>query len=538
MKAAFRVIQAAFFFGVIASSSHSGLNCCMEKIGTVYLVGAGPGDAGLFTLRGAELLKRAEVVVYDALVNQDLLRLAPKSAELIYGGKRSKDHAIPQEELNQLLVKKAREGKIVVRLKGGDPYIFGRGGEEAEELAQAGIPFEVVPGVSSITAATNYAGIPITHRDFCSSFTVLTGHEDPTKGSSNLDWAHLAKDRGTKIILMAVERIEQIAEKLIEHGMPPETPVGMVRWGTTGKQQSIQGTLESIGARVKETGFGSPAITVVGEVVKLRKNLNWFEKRPLFGQRVVVTRTREQSSELTARLNELGADVLEIPTIQITAPDRKEDLKDALLGLHEYNWIVFTSPNGVTTFFDYFFKVFDDLRDLGGVRIAAVGPATAAKLKELHLKVDVMPEEYVAGKVAEAMAAEESVENLRVLLMRAEVANRDLPRKLEEMGAIVDDVASYKTVPSTDDLNGAVARLMDTGAEWITFTSSSTVENFNARIPLAGLLKKFPELKTVSIGPETSKALKALGLEPSVEARTHTIAGMIDSVLKQSRKRP
>jgi uroporphyrinogen III methyltransferase/synthase len=500
------------------------------KAGVVYLVGAGPGDAGLMTLRGAELLARADVVVYDALVNADLLKLAPKEAEVIFGGKRAKDHAIPQEELNTLLVKKAKEGKTVVRLKGGDPYTFGRGGEEAEELGAAGVRFEVVPGVSSISAAPNYAGIPITHREHCSSFTVITGHEDPTKPESSIDWSLVAKDKGTKVILMAMERIAEIARTLISHGMSPDTPVGMVRWGTTGHQKSIHGTLGTIEKVITENKFGAPAVTVIGNVVRLRKKLNWFEKRPLFGQRIVVTRTREQASELSRQLLELGAEVLEIPTIKIEPPDNKGDLKDALIALHEYDWVVFTSPNGVTTFFDYFFKAFDDLRDIGGVKIAAVGPATAAKLKELHLKVDAMPDEYVTAKVAKALTDFESIDNLRILLMRAEIANPELPKELESLGAIVDDVASYRTVPETEDRNGAATKMLESGADWITFTSSSTVENFHARFNLPELLKRFPRMKIASIGPETTKTIKALGLDPTVEAKPHNIPSLLNAI--------
>jgi uroporphyrinogen III methyltransferase/synthase len=503
------------------------------KAGIVYLVGAGPGDVGLMTMRGAELLARADVVVYDALVNADLLKLAPKEAEVIYGGKRSKDHAIPQEELNALLVRKAKEGKTVVRLKGGDPYTFGRGGEEAEELGAAGIRFEVVPGVSSISAAPNYAGIPITHREHCSSFTVITGHEDPHKPESNIDWALVAKDKGTKVILMAMERIADIARTLISNGMSPETPVGMVRWGTTGRQTSIQGTLATIEKIIAENNFGAPAVTVIGDVVNLRDKLNWFENRPLFGQRIVVTRTRDQASELSRQLLELGAEVLEIPTIKIEPPDNKDGLKDALLGLHEYDWVVFTSPNGVTTFFDYFFKAFDDLRDIGGVKIAAVGPATAAKLKELHLKVDAMPEEYVSLRIAKALTDYESIDNLRILLMRAEIANRELPKELETLGAIVDDVASYRTVPETEDRNGAAAKLIENGADWITFTSSSTVENFHARFNLPEILKRFPKTKVVSIGPETTKTLEALGVKPTVEAKPHNLSGMVNAIQRK-----
>ena len=507
----------------------------MKSKGIVYLVGAGPGDAGLLTVRGAELIARADVLVYDALVNPDLLRLAPKTAEIIYGGKRAKDHAIPQEEMNQLLVKKAKEGKVVVRLKGGDPYIFGRGGEEAEELHEAGIDFEVVPGISSTFAAPNYAGIPVTHRDFCSAYTVITGHEDPTKDESAIDWAALAKTPGTKIVLMGVERIRQIAAKFIENGLPAKTPVAMVRWGTTGRQKTIEGTLATIADVVEKTGFTAPAVTIIGGVVSLRKKLNWFEKRPLFGQRIVVTRTRDQASQLSNQLSERGAHVLEIPTIKITDPEERIALVEAMAGISAYDWLVFTSPNGVTSFFDYFFKAHDDIRAIGICRIAAVGPATAAKLKEQHLRVDAMPEEYVATKVAEAISKKDNVENLRVLILRAEVASPELPKQLEELGAIVDDVACYRTVPETEDLNGAAAKLVEEGADWVTFTSSSTVENFHARFNLPELKKKFPGLKLLSIGPETSKAITALGLQPDVEAKPHNIDGMVSALEKAAK---
>ena len=505
----------------------------MTTPGTVFLVGAGPGDPGLLTLRGAEVLGRADVVVYDALVNQDLLRLAPKGAEIIYGGKRSRDHAIPQDQLNQLLVDKAKTGKCVVRLKGGDPYVFGRGGEEAQELRAAGVPFEVVPGISSFIAAPNYAGVPLTHRDHCSSFTVFTGHEDPTKDSSSLDLAWLAKTPGTKVILMGVERIRVLAKQLVDQGMSPETPVGMIRWGTTTRQETLFGTLANIADRVAETGFSAPAVTIIGGVVTLRNELDWFGARPLTGQRIVVTRTREQASEVSRRFRGLGAEVLEIPTIKIAPPTDKQALIDALLELNSYEWLIFTSPNGVTSFFDAFFKSFKDLRDLGGCRIAAVGPATAAKLKELHLQVDLMPEEYVSSKIAEAFKSEQSIENLNVLLLRAEVANPDLPKALVvELGAIVDDVACYKTVPETEDVTGAAAKMQEEGADWITFTSASTVENFHARFPLPELLKQFPGIKIASIGPETTKAITALGLQPTTEADPHNIDGLIDAVQK------
>lgn len=508
----------------------------MKSKGTVYLVGAGPGDAGLLTLRGAELLRRADVVIYDVLANPELLRLAPRSAEFIPRGSRTSDKALTQDQLNALMISKAGEGKCVVRLKGGDPYIFGRGGEEAEELAAANIPFEVVPGVSSIVAAPNYAGIPLTHRGLASTFTVLTGHEDPDKESSDLDFEEIARIPGTKVILMGLKRLRELTETLIARGMPPETAVAMIRRGTTGAQQSVEGTLATIADIAAKEKITAPAMTIIGDVVKLRNKLNWFEHRPLFGQRVVVTRTREQASQLSRRLHELGAEVLEIPTIKILPPseDRRQDLIDALLELNSYNWLVFTSPNGVTAFFDLFFKRFQDLRDIGGARIAAIGPATAAKLKELHLQVDLMPDEALASKIAAEFDKFETVENLKVCLLRAEVANPDLPKALEELGAIVDDIPVYQTAPETEDLNGAVANLAEGGAEWITFTSASTVEHFHARFDLPKLLKKFPQAKLASIGPETSKAIRALGLDPAAEAKDHSIEGMVQLLVKQA----
>ncbi len=510
----------------------------MKSTGTVYLVGAGPGDAGLLTLRGAELLARAEVVVYDALVNPELLRLAPRSAEIIYGGKRGGQQTIPQNELNQLLIAKAKHGKTVVRLKGGDPYVFGRGGEEAEQLADGGVDFEVVPGVSSFVAVPNYAGVPLTHRDFCSRLTLITGHEDPAKEASTIDWAHVAKTPGTKVIMMGTDRIGQIAATLIAGGTPAETPIAMVRWGTTGRQQSIDGTLANIAEVASREKIAPPTVAVVGEVVKLRSKLNWFERRPLFGQRVVVTRSLGQAGQLARRLQECGAEVLEVPTIKFEPPTRRTDVVDALLELNAYDWLMFTSPNGVSTFFEYFFRQFHDLRDLGGARIAAVGPATANKLKELHLQVDLMPDEAIGSAVAEAFTQYQTIDNLKICLLRAEVANRELPAALEALGAIVDDIACYKTVPEREDVTGAATKLAETGADWVTFTSGSTVEQFHERFDLSALRARFPHMKLASIGPETSKALAALGLKPTVEAKQHTMDGLVGALLAANKSKP
>ncbi len=503
----------------------------MKSKGIVYLVGAGPGDPGLMTLRGAELLKRAEVVVYDVLVNPALLRLAPPTAELI---SRKKLGATPmaQDELNETMLARAKEGKCVVRLKGGDPFVFGRGGEEAEILAAAKIPFEVIPGVSSITAVPNYAGIPLTHRDHCSSFTVFTGHGDPSDADTSLRYEQIAHIPGTKVVLMGTDKLEEWSQALIKNGLPAQTPVAIIQHGTTGRQASVVGTLATIAKLAAEKKISPPALTIVGDVVKLRGKLNWYENLPLFGQRIVVTRRPEQTSSFAARLTELGAGVLEVPTIKIEQTTRREELVEMLLEINSYDWLVFTSANGVTAFFDLFFKRFKDMRDIGGARIAAVGPATAAKLQELHVQVDLQPEEYTGRKVAEAFAKFETIENLKMCLLRAEAANKDLPLGLQEMGAIVDDIAVYRTVPELEDRTGSTDQLLACGADWVTFTSSSTVEHFHARFDLPALLKKFPSLKTASIGPETTKTIQALGLKPTLEAKAHTTDGLIASLVK------
>jgi uroporphyrinogen III methyltransferase / synthase len=504
----------------------------VKSIGAVYLVGAGPGDVGLLTLRGAELLRRADVVLYDALVNPDLLRLAPPSAELIA---RGKNMTMPLKEITALLIARARDGKCVVRLKGGDPYIFGRGGEEAEALADAGIPFEVVPGVSSIVAAPNYAGIPLTHREHCSSFTVFTGHSDSADAATALHYAQIAKIPGTKVVLMGTDNLDDWTKLLIAQGMPPGMPVAIVQWGTLGKQKSAAGTLATIAGLAAKEKIVPPALTIVGDVVKLREKLNWFEQRPLFGQRIVITRARSQAGDFTQRLAELGAAVLDIPVIKTVPTTDKQAVVDVLLELNAYDWLVFTSANGVTMFFDLFFRRFQDLRDLGGARIAAVGPATAAKLRELHLQVDLTPDEALGTNIAETLAKFESVENLKICLLRAGEANPDLPRELEQLGAIVDDIAIYHTVAETEDLSEASASLLESGADWITFTSGSTIQHFHARFDLPKLLKKFPQIKLASIGPETSKAIRALGLTPALEAKEHTTDGLIAELLRVSR---
>src|SRR5256714_14761183 len=356
--------------------------------GKCFLVGAGPGDLGLVTLRAKELLERADVIVYDALVNPETLSWAPADAEIIFAGKRAGEKTFSQDEINALLIEKSGIGKNVVRLKGGDPFVFGRGGEEAEALAAAGIDFEIVPGIQSAIAAPAYAGIPITHRDQNSHVTFFAGHEDPAKSESAIDFDALAKLGGTQVMLMGVDRLAAITREMLEHGSRKNLPVALVRLGTLGHQKTIVGTLENIAARARAAGFERPAVAIFGDVVSLRKDLNWFEKRPLFGKRIVVTRTRKQASGLSSQLRALGADVLQLPTIRIEPPSDLREFAELVQDAHSYDWIVFTSPNGVDAFFEIFFKLYDDAREIGPATIAAIGRAPPHRARDFHLHID------------------------------------------------------------------------------------------------------------------------------------------------------
>src|SRR5438105_1255719 len=370
--------------------------------GKVYLVGAGPGDLGLVTLRAKQYIEQADVIVHDHLANPEMLGWARDDAEIIYAGKRAGEHSLSQQEINTLLVEKACGGKQVVRLKGGDPFVFGRGAEEAKAIVDAGIEFEIVPGITSAIAGPAYAGIPVTHRAENSHVTFFTGHEDPGKTESAIDYAALAKLGGTQVMLMGVERLEAITSEMLKQGARQDLPVALVRWATTGRQETLTGTLKNIAPRAADRGFQAPAVAVFGEVVALRESLNWYEKRPLSGKRIVVTRSRKQASTLSGKLRELGAQVLELPTIRIEPPSDLRAFAELVQDAHMYDWIVFTSANGVEAFFEIFFKLYDDAREIGGVRIAAVGPATAPRIKDFHLHVDLQPEEVVAEAVAHA----------------------------------------------------------------------------------------------------------------------------------------
>jgi len=498
-----------------------------SSTGICYLIGAGPGDPGLFTIRGRDCLEAADCIVYDYLCNPELLQFAKPGAEIIYAGKKAGQHTMPQDAINALLVEKTSAGKVVARMKGGDPFVFGRGGEEAEALADAHLPYEIVPGISSAIAGPAYAGIPVTHRAHTSVLSFFTGHEDPAKAETSVPYEQLAKIGGTRVLLMGVERLQQITAELLAHGASPELPVALIHRATTPRQKTLIGTLSDIAARARDAEFEAPAVAVFGEVVHARRRLNWFESRPLFGKRIAVTRTRKQAGQLIRSLRDLGADAFELPTIRIEPPEDLREFGELVQDAHIYDWIVFTSPNGVDAFFDMFFKLYDDLRSIGGVRIAAIGPATAERVRARHLAVDLQPEKFVAEAVVEAFRKQESVENLRFLLPRAAQTREVLGRELTAQGAIVDEVAAYRTVPETGDPTGGIARFREQGADLITFTSSSTVENFlDLQLPIpAGLL-------TASIGPVTSETLRARGWKVDIESPRHDIPGLVAAIRK------
>jgi len=496
--------------------------------GICYLVGAGPGDPGLITVRGRECLESADVVVYDYLCNPDLLHWAKEGAEVVYAGKKGSDPKSDQQSINQLIIKKAQEGKTVVRLKGGDPLVFGRGGEEAAELKAAGLRFEIVPGISSAFAAPAYAGIPVTHRLYNSSLTVFSGHEDPSKKAPAINYQNIAQADGTKIVLMGVERLGGICSQLLAHGARADTPCALIRWATTGGQETLTATLGEIAAVAEKRKFRAPAVLVIGEVVKLRDDLNWFENRPLFGKRVIVTRTRRTAGALSEKLRALGADVIELPGTRIENPSDEMAFAELVMDCHRYDWIIFSSPNGVERFFKIFYKIYKDAREIGGAKIAAVGPGTAAKVKEYHLSVDLAPEKSHAEGLAEAFGKlGSSMENLTMLWVRPESARRVLAERLGAAGVILDEAVAYRTVPATDEISGALERFHQEGADIATFTSSSSVEGF---LRLGLELPK--RLKTASIGPATSQTLRDAGLKADIEATEHTIDGLVAAVGK------
>ena len=496
--------------------------------GFVHLVGAGPGDPGLLTVAGRRALEGAEVVVHDRLGTEELLPLCRPGARLLNAGKAPGRAAMTQEEINAALVEHGLAGRRVVRLKGGDPFVFGRGGEEAEALAAAGVPFEVIPGITSAISAPAYAGIPVTHRGLSTSFTVVTGHEDPTKPSEQTDWGALARVPGTLVILMGMGRLAAIAAALVEGGRPPTEPVGVVQWGTTPRQRSIVGTLASIAADVEEAGLGSPAVVVVGAVAGLAPTIGWLERRPLIGRTVVVTRARAQASDLSDRLRSLGAAVVELPAIRI-APLGLDPVADAALAaIGDYELVVLTSVNGVDALFARLAEHGRDARSLSArATVVAIGPATAERLAAHGVRADIVPERFVAEGILDALA-DRPLDGVRALVARARGSRHLLIDGLEARGARVDEVELYEAVPEPAD---AAARASALGADYLTFTASSTVRSFTGLLDAGerGRLAAGP--RVVSIGPITSATAREEGLTIHAEAREHTIPGLIDALL-------
>ena len=474
----------------------------------VYLIGAGPGDPGLLTIKGKDILEKADVVVYDYLANDTLLGYARPDAERIYVGKVAGNHALPQDGINKLIIEKAKEGKIVARLKGGDPYIFGRGGEEAEELLDAGVPFEEVPGISSTIAGPAYAGIPLTHRSFSSSVTLITGHENPDKPGSVHNWKALAASANTLVFVMGMKNLPDIARNLIEAGLSPDTPAALVHWGTTAKHRSLASTLGTLHEEGVRQGFTNPSVIIVGKVVTLRDRLNWFEQKPLLGRSVVVTRAREQASGLAAQLADLGAEVNQFPTIDIKPLEDYSSVDAAVRNLGAYDWLIFTSANGVKCFWERLEAQGLDARALYGLQVAAIGPATAQAVRT------------------------HGMDGKKILLPRAREAREVLPEELRKAGAQVDVLPVYETVPAAARRDEVLQRLEAGTLDAVTFGSSSTVDNFFAQIP-ADTIRNQPEEKRVkfaSIGPVTTKTLAKYGFACDIQPEDFTIPALVKAL--------
>ncbi|MEW6272407.1 MAG: uroporphyrinogen-III C-methyltransferase [Thermodesulfobacteriota bacterium] len=507
--------------------------------GIVYLVGAGPGDPGCLTLRGRDCLARADVVIYDYLANVELLRYAPAHAERVFAGKHGAGpHLLEQDEINRLLVEGARAGKTVVRLKGGDPLVFGRGGEEAEALAAAGQRFEIVPGVTSALAVPAYAGIPVTHRDWVSGVTVLTGHEAPGKRTPGVRWDLIATAGNTIVLLMGVTQLSANLQALLAAGLDPATPVAAIRWGSTARQQVIEATAGTLARDVEHGRLRPPVTVVIGEVVRLRATIAWFERRPLFGRRVLVTRTREQAGALAALLADAGADVVECPAIALVAPESWEPLERALERLETYDWLVFTSANGVERFFARLDLSGRDVRALHAARIAAIGPETARALAARHLRADVVPDEFRAEGLLERLAGDD-VRGKRFLLPRAAGARSVLPDSLRAAGAEVDEVTTYRAVTPEESIERLRRILDEAPLDVLTFTSSSTVTSFLGLLDRADPGRgraRIAGARVACIGPITGATAAEHGLHVDVVPGKYTVPALVDAIVEHARR--
>ena len=499
--------------------------------GKVYLVGAGPGDPGLITVKGLECVKKADVIVYDNLVNKRFLDSARRGAEIIFVGKAGGVHTLPQEKINALLLKKAKSGKVVARLKGGDPFIFGRGGEEAEALAAAGFSFEVVPGVTSAIAAPAYGGIPLTHRDYTASVTFIAGHEDPTKGEGRIAWDNVAASKGTLVFLMGMKNLEHNVARLIEHGRDPKTPVALIRWGTTTRQETVVGRLDTIAERAREKRLRPPVVVVVGEVVSLRERVNWFETQPLFGKKIMVTRSAEQASRFSSLLERQGAEPYEFPTIVTMPPPRWRELDDAIKHLSRYHWALFTSVNGVEGFFKRLEKAGRDIRELKGVNICAIGSATARAVEKRGIKVDFTPAEHRAEGVLKGLGRR-GIRGKRFLLPRAVKARAILPEEIERRGGTIDVVPTYRTVRPRGKVNDARRLLAEGEIDVVTFTSSSTVSNFMAMFRKEEGAALLSNTRVACIGPITAETARSYGVAVDIMPEISTMEGLTEAMAR------
>jgi uroporphyrinogen III methyltransferase/synthase len=498
--------------------------------GKVYLVGAGPGDPRLITVRGKECLEEADAVVYDYLAPEQLLGFCRKDVLKVFVGKRREGNRLSQEEINRLLIQHARQGKVVVRLKGGDPFIFGRGGEEAEALAEEGIPFEIVPGVTAAIAVPAYAGIPLTHRDWTSSVAFITGHEDPEKRDSRVAWDKISTGIGTLIFYMGVRSLPQIIEKLIAHGRSPKTPIALVQWGTRPLQRTVAGTLEDIVRRAEAAHLEPPVTIVVGEVVRLREKLDWYERLPLFGKRILTTRAEVQEEQFANAVAALGGEAIPFPTIKIVSPKSWKSLDQAIEAIGGFDWLILTSANGVRYFFERLHEKKKDARALSGLRICAIGPKTAEVLSAFGIRADLVPATYTAEGVLEAFSGE-PLSGKRMLLSRAKVAREILPEELRRRGATVTVAVAYETIrprPDVEKIERLVARR---GIDMITFTSSSTATNFAELFGTQDLSGHLDGVPIAAIGPVTAQTLEGLGLRCAVVAPEHTVEGLVRAVV-------
>ena len=511
----------------------------MSEYGIVYLVGAGPGEPDLISVKGLNVIKIANVIIYDNLIDKRLLSYAPLNCELIYVGKKASNHTLSQKQINQLLIEKAKTNKVVVRLKGGDPFIFGRGGEEALVLMDEAISFEVIPGIPAAVGASAYAGIPLTHRNIASSVAFVTGHEADNKSESSINWEHLSKSCDTIVFYMAVSNLSLIVEKLIVNGRAGDTPVAIINNGTLSKQKVIIANLNNIIDKANEYNIKPPSLILVGDVVNLRDKLNWFEKKPLSSKRIMITRNSEVNNSLSYILSNLGAEVIEFSTIQIAKIENNAVFAKVIKNIDKYDWIIFTSQNAVKIFFESIFEMEYDIRILKDTKIASIGSVTTEYLNKYYIIPDVQPIDFVSENIINAIKGKDDINNKNILIPRSSIGRESIVTELKHEGAIVDDIPIYNTeLPeySIEIINSIKQRIIDKEIDWVTFTSSSTVDNYIKLLSNEFIKDHLNKVRYASIGPITSNTMKKYGLKVDLEASTNTIQGIVEKLLHEENK--